>query len=596
MQGFVIRLLTASAWGGAAALAVWALCGVLRRVHVPSRYLCWLWGAAALRFVWPGGIPVKVAVAEPELLPSPAAVQALGAAPAFSPLAAAETPVQPVVTVWHFLFAVWLAGAAALVLRGVWQYARLRRSVALACKTPDGCYGGVSVPFTLGILRPRIYMPDSLSGAQRAAVLLHEQTHIRRRDTLVKPLFSLLVCLHWFNPLAWLACRAFTRTMESACDEAAVQGMTPRQRNGYCESIFQFAVRGPGVPGALAFGHGSVRARILHLLRYRRLSGAALAVCAGVVAVCCTACMLRPTLEKRAPAPVRSVATPESAQPAPSPTPEPAPARFANPVDYTYISRYRDQAHRGDDLCAPYGADIRAAESGTVTAAGYHYSYGNYAVIYHGADDGYGSNSLYAHMSEVCVEQGQAVARGEVIGKVGSTGTSTGNHLHFELYCGGVLMEPRYFTDYPGGDALPLTEEKLAEVREMLEEAAKGPVWTAPVEQYDSVSAAFDAANHPAVDLAAPEGGPVLAAADGVVTEAGFHPQDGNCVALTHSGGYVTRYCHLGGLSVQAGQAVIAGQGLGSIGSTGESTGPHLHLALTRDGIACDPLEVIPLP
>ena len=60
----------------------------------------------------------------------------------------------------------------------------------------------MTAPFTLGILRPRVYLPDDLQGTARRAVLLHEQTHIRRRDPLVKPLFYAVVCLHWFNPLA----------------------------------------------------------------------------------------------------------------------------------------------------------------------------------------------------------------------------------------------------------------------------------------------------------------------------------------------------------------------------------------------------------
>ena len=87
--------------------------------------------------------------------------------------------------------AVWLAGVLVLALRSIAGYWRLRRSVTLACKAPDGCYGGacVAAPFTLGILRPRIYLPDSLQGAARQAVLLHEQTHIRRGDPLTKPLF-----------------------------------------------------------------------------------------------------------------------------------------------------------------------------------------------------------------------------------------------------------------------------------------------------------------------------------------------------------------------------------------------------------------------
>ncbi|MFR1267156.1 MAG: M56 family metallopeptidase [Gemmiger formicilis] len=85
----------------------------------------------------------------------------------------------------------------------------------------------------------------------------------------MKPLFYAVVCLHWFNPLAWLALRAFEHDMEAACDEAAVQGCTLAERSTYCESLLQFAMQGRPIrtPGSLAFGQGSVKERIVHLLR-----------------------------------------------------------------------------------------------------------------------------------------------------------------------------------------------------------------------------------------------------------------------------------------------------------------------------------------
>ena len=87
-------------------------------------------------------------------------------------------------------------------------------------------------------------LPPALQGPDRAAVLRHERTHIRRGDTLTKPLFYALACLHWWNPLAWLAFRQFERAAEQACDEAAVRGATPAERTAYCESLLRFAVRG----------------------------------------------------------------------------------------------------------------------------------------------------------------------------------------------------------------------------------------------------------------------------------------------------------------------------------------------------------------
>lgn len=104
---------------------------------------------------------------------------------------------------------------------------------------------------------------------------------------------------------------------------------------------------------------------------------------------------------------------------------------FMWPVpDYKYVTRWMSSYHKGADICAPYGTPIYASDSGEVVTAGSHWSYGNYVVINHG--NGY--KTLYAHMSKIAVSAGQGVERGQVIGYVGSTGDSTGNHCHFEMY------------------------------------------------------------------------------------------------------------------------------------------------------------------
>lgn len=108
---------------------------------------------------------------------------------------------------------------------------------------------------------------------------------------------------------------------------------------------------------------------------------------------------------------------------------------------YTYVSRWMSSYHKGADICAPYGTPIYASDSGVVVTAGWHYSYGNYVVI----DHGNGWSTLYAHMSALGCSNGQAVQRGDVIGYVGSTGDSTGNHCHFEMRYNGSLVSARNF-------------------------------------------------------------------------------------------------------------------------------------------------------
>ncbi|MBQ0079622.1 MAG: peptidoglycan DD-metalloendopeptidase family protein [Eubacterium sp.] len=113
---------------------------------------------------------------------------------------------------------------------------------------------------------------------------------------------------------------------------------------------------------------------------------------------------------------------------------------------YTRISCYfgwrthpitgRKNYHGGTDLAAPGGSPILAAESGKVIIAAYHYSYGNYVVVDHGG----GIATLYAHSSKLLVKKGDFVTRGQKIALVGTTGSSTGNHLHFEVRKNGVRV------------------------------------------------------------------------------------------------------------------------------------------------------------
>ena len=112
---------------------------------------------------------------------------------------------------------------------------------------------------------------------------------------------------------------------------------------------------------------------------------------------------------------------------------------------HTYIScnfgdddAYGNSGHRGTDIPAPEGTPILAAHSGTVIISGWNNSYGNQVLL----DNGAGLSTRYAHMTQTAVTAGEAVTAGQVIGYVGSTGDSTGNHLHFEVMQNGVRMNP----------------------------------------------------------------------------------------------------------------------------------------------------------
>ena len=112
---------------------------------------------------------------------------------------------------------------------------------------------------------------------------------------------------------------------------------------------------------------------------------------------------------------------------------------------HTYISchfgevdAFGNAGHRGTDIPAPEGTPILAAHSGTVLVSGWNDSYGNQVLL----DNGAGLSTRYAHMTATAVTAGETVTAGQVIGYVGSTGDSTGNHLHFEVMQGGIRVNP----------------------------------------------------------------------------------------------------------------------------------------------------------
>lgn len=117
---------------------------------------------------------------------------------------------------------------------------------------------------------------------------------------------------------------------------------------------------------------------------------------------------------------------------------------FGRPLaTYKYVSCYfGGNGHRGTDYAAPGGTSIYAVTGGVVTAAAYHYSWGYYVQVYHGKDDnGNSYSTLYAHMNSApIVSVGQNVSKGQTLGYVGSTGNSTGNHLHLEMKVNNVLV------------------------------------------------------------------------------------------------------------------------------------------------------------
>ena len=189
----------------------------------------------------------------------------------------------------------WMAGMALMAVYSVLSMLRLRRRLVEAVPLRDNIYlaDHIASPFVLGVLRPKIYLPSTLSAEEQKYIILHEQYHIKRLDHLVKLLAFFALCIHWFNPLVWLSFFLAQKDMEMSCDEAVLQTLGGHIRADYSASLLSLSTGRRVVGGTpLAFGEGNAKGRIQNLLTWNKprkwVVALAALVCVAVVASCGT--------------------------------------------------------------------------------------------------------------------------------------------------------------------------------------------------------------------------------------------------------------------------------------------------------------------
>lgn len=167
---------------------------------------------------------------------------------------------------------IYVLGAGTLLLWSAAQYIGWKRRLKAAVHLRDNiwCSERVASPFVLGVLHPRIYLPYGLENQEENYILLHEQSHIRHRDPLLRLLGTFALCLHWWNPLVWLGIHLFYQDMEMFCDETAMAQADSSQRQAYAATLLQFAIRQSGPAAVLAFGESHTERRIKNILMQKR--------------------------------------------------------------------------------------------------------------------------------------------------------------------------------------------------------------------------------------------------------------------------------------------------------------------------------------
>lgn len=167
----------------------------------------------------------------------------------------------------------WIIGLGCLLGYALNGYLRLRGSVSEAILLRDNIWIGdrVASPFILGMFRPRIYLSSSAEESRMGYMLAHEQAHIRRGDHWWKLLGYLLLAVHWFNPLSWIAYILLSRDMELACDEKVIRGLDEAEKKSYLFALLDCSTQRRMVLACPpAFGEVGVKQRVNAVLDYKK--------------------------------------------------------------------------------------------------------------------------------------------------------------------------------------------------------------------------------------------------------------------------------------------------------------------------------------
>ena len=307
MSEFFLSVINMSISAGWIILAVLALRLLLKKA--PKWITVLLWGIVGLRIVCPFSIESVLSLIPSAQTVSPdimldrtptvntgvpminnALNPVLVGSLAPDPMASAN-PLQILVPVASNL---WILGIIAMLIYTAVSYFKVKKRIGTAVLLRENIYQSerVASPFVLGLIKPKIYLPFNMTEQDITHVIAHEKAHIRRGDHLWKPLGFLLLSLHWFNPLMWVAYVILCRDIELACDEKVIKELDCEQKADYSQALLSCSVSRRSIAACpLAFGEVAVKSRIKSVLNYKKPAFWVI-VAAVVLSVAAAVCFL----------------------------------------------------------------------------------------------------------------------------------------------------------------------------------------------------------------------------------------------------------------------------------------------------------------
>ena len=385
-----------------------------------------------------------------------------------------------------YILLIWMLGVVVFVGINLTKYLKYRHLllsntqtnaqsfVDAECKIPIVTSLAAHTPMLLGIIKPVIVLPNiQLEAKELDMVLSHEMMHHKRKDLLFKLLGFVANAVHWHNPLVYILNNQLNILCELSCDEKLAAEMDAHERKFYGETILQILQHGANLKFSaklagsfmlatnLCNSKKNIKRRLNNMMNSKKIKKPAIifSVLVGIFVIGMGLVMshwvdsaipvhaspvhagevirlgaedyyynLNAENDYAVDVAVDATVTPplinQFAWPVPSHTRISSTFGIRiNPIDA------REEFHTGIDIPAPTGADIIAAYDGVVTFSGWLEGFGNTVIIYHGD----GISTLYAQNMSNLVSVNDNVVRGQLIATVGSTGESTGPHLHFEV-------------------------------------------------------------------------------------------------------------------------------------------------------------------
>ena len=315
MAWLFLQILNLSLTGGLTIVLVLLIRILLHKAPSKWRYLLWI--APAIRLICPISFTAWLSpfaiVDTPNIAvgaESPFSTLDIGGAmmdtvESILPGAGTMSSVNHIRIIQTMAGILWMVGAAVMLTIEVIRYLKMKNWVSDAAIKANGAFETERIrsSFILGIIHPHIYLPIGIHTETEKFVMAHERYHLRRKDYLIKMYARLLLIIHWFNPLVWLAFYLMSEDMEMSCDEGVLSKLGSSSSRAelvkaYSDALLSMASGEKPLTGFPAFGEGEVRKRIMNSLRWKQPPKWQSLILALVCMVFVTGCLANPGIDQ----------------------------------------------------------------------------------------------------------------------------------------------------------------------------------------------------------------------------------------------------------------------------------------------------------